>query len=67
MTEVLIIGDRDLVRIGLRTPLENEDGFAVAGEAALRPWTPRSVPVRMSGCRPRTRPARRLRLPIRLA
>jgi DNA-binding NarL/FixJ family response regulator len=34
MIEVLIVDDQDLVRIGLRTLLEHEDGFTVAGEAA---------------------------------
>jgi DNA-binding NarL/FixJ family response regulator len=31
---VLLVDDQDLVRIGLRTLLEHEDGFTVAGEAA---------------------------------
>jgi DNA-binding NarL/FixJ family response regulator len=31
---VLIVDDQDLVRIGLRTLIENEDGLTVAGEAA---------------------------------
>jgi DNA-binding NarL/FixJ family response regulator len=31
---VLLVDDQDLVRIGLRTLLENEDGFEVVGEAA---------------------------------
>jgi DNA-binding NarL/FixJ family response regulator len=31
---VLLVDDQDLVRLGLRALLENEDGFAVAGEAA---------------------------------
>jgi DNA-binding NarL/FixJ family response regulator len=31
---VLIVDDQDLVRIGLRTLIENEDGLEVAGEAA---------------------------------
>lgn len=34
MIGVLLVDDQDLVRIGLRTLLENEDGFEVAGEAA---------------------------------
>ena len=34
MIDVLIADDQDLVRIGLRTLLEHEDGFAVVGEAA---------------------------------
>lgn len=34
MISVLIVDDQDVVRLGLRTLLENEDGFAVAGEAA---------------------------------
>ncbi|WP_154794432.1 response regulator transcription factor [Occultella kanbiaonis] len=34
MIRVLLVDDQDLVRIGLRTLLENEDGFDVAGEAA---------------------------------
>jgi DNA-binding NarL/FixJ family response regulator len=34
MISVLLVDDQDLVRIGLRTLLENEDGFEVAGEAA---------------------------------
>jgi DNA-binding NarL/FixJ family response regulator len=34
MISVLLADDQDLVRIGLRTLLENEDGFGVAGEAA---------------------------------
>ena len=34
MIGVLLVDDQDLVRIGLRTLLENEDGFDVAGEAA---------------------------------
>jgi DNA-binding NarL/FixJ family response regulator len=31
---VLIVDDQDLVRLGLRTLVENEDGLAFAGEAA---------------------------------
>jgi DNA-binding NarL/FixJ family response regulator len=31
---VLIVDDQDLVRIGLRTLIENEDGLSYAGEAA---------------------------------
>ena len=34
MIRVMIVDDQDLVRIGLRTLLENEDDFDVAGEAA---------------------------------
>ena len=34
MIGVMLVDDQDLVRIGLRTLLENEDGFEVAGEAA---------------------------------
>ncbi|GAA0926471.1 response regulator [Virgisporangium aurantiacum] len=34
MISVLVVDDQDLVRLGLRALLENEDGFAVAGEAA---------------------------------
>lgn len=34
MIRVLLVDDQDLVRLGLRTLLETEDGFAVAGEAA---------------------------------
>lgn len=34
MIGVLIVDDQDLVRIGLRTLLEHEEGFTVAGEAA---------------------------------
>ncbi|MFC0673234.1 response regulator transcription factor [Brachybacterium hainanense] len=34
MIRVLIVDDQDLVRLGLRTLLEAEDGFEVAGEAA---------------------------------
>ena len=34
MIRVLIVDDQDLVRIGLRTLLDNEDGLEVAGEAA---------------------------------
>jgi DNA-binding NarL/FixJ family response regulator len=34
MISVLIADDQDLVRLGLRTLLTSEDGFAVAGEAA---------------------------------
>lgn len=33
MIDVLLVDDQDLVRIGLRTLLESEDGFEVAGEA----------------------------------
>jgi len=31
---VLVVDDQDLVRLGLRTLIENEDGFVFAGEAA---------------------------------
>jgi DNA-binding NarL/FixJ family response regulator len=34
MIRVLIADDQDLVRLGLRTLVESEDGMAVAGEAA---------------------------------
>ncbi|NJP35047.1 response regulator [Micromonospora thermarum] len=34
MISVLLVDDQDLVRLGLRTLLDNEDGFTVAGEAA---------------------------------
>ena len=34
MISVLIVDDQDLVRIGLRTLIENEDGLEVVGEAA---------------------------------
>ncbi|HLS62376.1 MAG TPA: response regulator transcription factor [Ruania sp.] len=34
MISVLLVDDQDLVRIGLRTLLENERGLTVAGEAA---------------------------------
>jgi DNA-binding NarL/FixJ family response regulator len=34
MIRALLVDDQDLVRIGLRTLLENEDGFEVAGEAS---------------------------------
>ncbi len=34
MISVLIVDDQDLVRLGLRTLVESEDGMAVAGEAA---------------------------------
>jgi DNA-binding NarL/FixJ family response regulator len=34
MIRVLIVDDQDLIRFGLRTLLENEDGLAYAGEAA---------------------------------
>ncbi len=34
MIGVLLVDDQDLVRIGLRTLLENESGFEVLGEAA---------------------------------
>jgi DNA-binding NarL/FixJ family response regulator len=30
---VMLVDDQDLIRLGLRTLLENEDGFTVAGEA----------------------------------
>jgi DNA-binding NarL/FixJ family response regulator len=33
VTAVLIVDDQDLVRLGLRTLIENEDGLTVAGEA----------------------------------
>ncbi|HWK77683.1 MULTISPECIES: response regulator transcription factor [unclassified Microbacterium] len=33
MIRVLLVDDQELVRLGLRALLENEDGFAVAGEA----------------------------------
>lgn len=33
MIRVLIVDDQDLVRLGLRTLFEHEDGFQVAGEA----------------------------------
>ena len=33
MISVLLVDDQDLVRLGLRTLLESEDGFTVAGEA----------------------------------
>ena len=34
MISVLLVDDQDLVRLGLRTLLDAEDGFTVAGEAA---------------------------------
>lgn len=34
MTSVLIVDDQDLIRFGLRTLIENEDGLEFAGEAA---------------------------------
>jgi DNA-binding NarL/FixJ family response regulator len=34
MIAVMLVDDQDLVRLGLRALLENEDGFTVAGEAA---------------------------------
>ncbi len=34
MITVLLVDDQDIVRLGLRALLENEAGFAVAGEAA---------------------------------
>ena len=34
MTSVLVVDDQDLVRIGLRTLIENEDDLEFAGEAA---------------------------------
>lgn len=34
MISVLLVDDQDLVRMGLRTLFENEDGYVVAGEAA---------------------------------
>lgn len=34
MIRVLVVDDQDLVRIGLRTLIENEDGLEFAGEAA---------------------------------
>ena len=34
MISVLVVDDQDLVRLGLRTLLDAEDGFTVAGEAA---------------------------------
>jgi DNA-binding NarL/FixJ family response regulator len=34
MIRVLVADDQDLVRVGLRTLIENEDGMACAGEAA---------------------------------
>ena len=34
MTSVLVVDDQDLVRLGLRTLLDNEDDLTVAGEAA---------------------------------
>ncbi|WP_129666264.1 response regulator transcription factor [Phytoactinopolyspora endophytica] len=34
MISVLIVDDQDVVRLGLRMLIENEDGFTLAGEAA---------------------------------
>ncbi|MDQ4008615.1 MAG: response regulator transcription factor [Actinomycetota bacterium] len=34
MTSVLVVDDQDLVRLGLRTLVDNEDDLTVAGEAA---------------------------------
>ncbi|MGH3433756.1 MAG: response regulator transcription factor, partial [Thermocrispum sp.] len=34
MTSVVVADDQDLVRVGLRTLIENEDGLSFAGEAA---------------------------------
>jgi DNA-binding NarL/FixJ family response regulator len=34
MISVLIVDDQDLIRLGLRTLIENEDGMSCAGEAA---------------------------------
>lgn len=34
MISVLVVDDQEVVRLGLRTLIENEDGFAFAGEAA---------------------------------
>ncbi|MET0235283.1 MAG: response regulator transcription factor [Kibdelosporangium sp.] len=34
MIRVMIVDDQDLIRLGLRTLVENEDGLAFAGEAA---------------------------------
>lgn len=34
MISVLVVDDQDVVRLGLRTLIENEEGFAFAGEAA---------------------------------
>ncbi len=34
MIGVLLVDDQDLIRVGLRTLLENEEGFEVVGEAA---------------------------------
>jgi DNA-binding NarL/FixJ family response regulator len=34
MTKVLVVDDQDLVRVGLRTLVENEDDLELAGEAA---------------------------------
>jgi DNA-binding NarL/FixJ family response regulator len=34
MISVLIVDDQDLIRLGLRTLVDSEDGMAVAGEAA---------------------------------
>lgn len=34
MISVLLVDDQDVVRLGLRTLLEHEDGFTVVGEAA---------------------------------
>ena len=33
MTSVLVVDDQELVRLGLRTLIENEDGLTLAGEA----------------------------------
>ncbi len=33
MISVLLVDDQDLVRLGLRTLLDSEEGFTVAGEA----------------------------------
>ncbi|MET0132257.1 MAG: response regulator transcription factor [Kibdelosporangium sp.] len=34
MTAVMVVDDQDLIRLGLRTLIENEDGLSFAGEAA---------------------------------
>ena len=34
MTRVLVVDDQDLVRIGLRTLIDSEDGLSIVGEAA---------------------------------
>jgi len=34
MIRILVVDDQDLVRLGLRTLIENEDGMSCAGEAA---------------------------------